>query len=948
MSNPILKELEELYATPDPQVRVFALIRLENYLDDLEYPELDKLLALALRDTDRTVFEQAKRIQALAHAKGISRFGAAAAWPIFRHIDPQAVKPFPRLKDLNIEKLKGAAYDLLTPSVLKLHTEAIKGSDAFQMDRVVETLGRIRLPQSLPVLAHLAKDAFLADRVVGALAAYQSPEADEIIASIAEDSSNPVFLKATEALGKTECGRAMNCLEKAIHDPDPRRRRAAALALGHSQDPKVAELLMAALADGTEDVTLAGVLSLARLRIARAADHLVKLARNSDSVKVRATVAGALARVQAPATFDYLQLLLDDPDPRVKANAVESLSFYKLTSDQALRIFVPGLRSEIPRLRGNSVLGLFKHRYSQAMDSLRQMFKSPDRMMRRAAAYCAGQILNADTAQLVTTLVLTEQTPEVLKAGMNALQRYSRRESVDVFMRMTTHPRVEVRITAMQLLGTIGGPAQVRELNGLFRKETAPKVRAAIVSALGLLAGPTAVTVLGPYLQDPDDRVVANACEALHEANNIEAVGNLKPLIHHRSRRVRANAVTALFSLGDVKVIVELLKMLESKDQKDQASGLWALGAIGEDLRLASLEERLLLCTALNDYYRKVLDSASLSGSRLQVKGLALPAPPAPPAPPEPPPPPEPLPAPPGSTPAPESHPEQAGAPDQISSPPVGVSQIPPEMQLSPLPPGGLVDASVMAWYPGAIPLEETEEQILTWEKFLELMNRDPVLAGEALAHHTREVPADEISLYMYLRALKELESPDLEAAVMAAADRAKSYSALLYFLARELKERGEMDRSLALYLQIFRSQYQELERLARVCQEVDRTESPQILTAALKLLSAFSGLIQGLDAELGNFYLGERFLEDAFHYLYRVRITDPADTQVTLKLAYVCRKRRFYRAGRALCKAVLTSTADDDPDYQRALRILHDIKNKEERERQREEDPAPDERFML
>src|SRR5690606_28654625 len=61
-------------------------------------------------------------------------------------------------------------------------------------------------------------------------------------------------------------------------------------------------------------------------------------------------------------------------------------------------------------------------------------------------------------------------------------------------------------------------------------------------------------------------------------------------------------------------------------------------GAMGEDVRLGSLEERSMLCSALSDYHRKVLDSSVASGARLLANVQQLKPPREPEKPAEPPP----------------------------------------------------------------------------------------------------------------------------------------------------------------------------------------------------------------------------------------------------------------------------------------------------------------------
>lgn len=896
--HPVLKEIDNLLQNPDPQVRVHGLIQMENHLDELSFDEVDRVLTRALRESDRIVIEQARRIQALLKSRGITRSGAEGQWPIWRDVDPATLGKFPRLKVLALEKIRASAYDIFTPVVLKLHSEAVQGT-GLPMERVIETLSRLQLPQSLPVLLHLAKDAFLADRVVVALSAYKSAEAEEVLLELAQDPASPVMLKAIEAIGRSDSAKVLSFLEHCLQGPDSRKRKAAAWALGHSRDPKAAEWLLGTIADTAEDVMLTGVAALAKVRATRAADALIKLARGSDQAKLRASVGAALGRIQTPAAQEYLYLLLEDADPRVKANAMESLAFYQLTPEAATRVFVPSLRSDVPRLRGNAVCGLFRYRPSQAIDSLAQMLTHPDRMMRRAGAWCASQIQTPDTGKWVTNMVLTEQNPEVLKSGMTALQRFTRREAVDVVVRMTTHPRVEVRILAMQILGTIGSAPQVATLTTLYKRETHPKVRAAIVTALAQLGGQNALSTLRPYLQDQDERVVANAIQGLHDANNIEAVTYLKPLVTHRNRRIRANTVVNLFGLGDLKMLSEVARMVESRDTKDQASGLWALGAMGEDVRLGSLDERSMLCSALLDHHRKVVDQSSATGARLLANVAHL-------------------------KPAPVAAPEPIAPPEPPSEPrqPQDGSALMRRL---------VDDASTDDLAPN---LEEvlldSEERLLAWEKYIELISRDATLAVEALAGHVIAHPEDEVGLLLHVRALKEMGSEDLLEVVNAVAPRAKHSLALLYELARILRELGEAEASWRMYLQIFRAQYAALDRMAGAAQALD-ADSSGVAMAILKQLSSYTGLVADLELDLGNFYLGEMMLDSAFHYLYRAHVADPADSAITLKVAYICRKKSYFKLGRVLCRSILSGVAEDHPDHQRAGRILNDLKNKEE-----------------
>jgi HEAT repeat protein len=115
-------------------------------------------------------------------------------------------------------------------------------------------------------------------------------------------------------------------------------------------------------------------------------------------------------------------------------------------------------------------------------------------------------------------------------------------------------------------------------------------VRAAAISALTDLPGPTTTRILRAALNDPDDRVQANAIEALDRLNIQTCMESIRPKLGSDSSRVRANAVRALLRAEVREAGGVLLDMLEDPSQAQRISALWVI----ERLRLRSVLHRVM------------------------------------------------------------------------------------------------------------------------------------------------------------------------------------------------------------------------------------------------------------------------------------------------------------------------------------------------------------------
>lgn len=180
-----------------------------------------------------------------------------------------------------------------------------------------------------PVDAATLTDAVLSEsepNVAGALVWALARDSDQAVPLLARALRSPHAdrrTRAAKALDKIGTPRSRATLAEAVDSPDPFVRRRAAFARGRIGDGSVAELLIASIVDGHDDI--------------EASEILGDLAQDPDcstsivgSISAALTVAApdgrrrlteALAEIPRPQTHDVLKHLAQDPDPAVAATA---------------------------------------------------------------------------------------------------------------------------------------------------------------------------------------------------------------------------------------------------------------------------------------------------------------------------------------------------------------------------------------------------------------------------------------------------------------------------------------------------------------------------------------------------------------------------------------------------------------------------------------------------
>jgi len=299
-----------------------------------------------------------------------------------------------------------------------------------------------------------------------AFAAAKPPEVAGGLASRRQQFADPedgiLFLTALALLRETrDSGKARRltaallsrgllgpvCRELARADPGA---ASGALLLAEKVDPELGRLIFSE-ASGPPRVS-----TLHLEAIVEAARLVAEAARRAGAwepdARLRAKLALVWGRLEGLARLG--DKYFEDPDPRVRADAVESL--WGRDDEQALAHYRRGLQDGAPRVAANACVGLYLAGETEALRELHSLAQHPEAPFRAAAAWAMGRTGDPRFLPLLAEMRRSSPAPViVLKNVVQARERILASERL---------PRTEVAVT-------ITGMPESGELSLLVRAE---------------------------------------------------------------------------------------------------------------------------------------------------------------------------------------------------------------------------------------------------------------------------------------------------------------------------------------------------------------------------------------------------------------------------------------------------------------------------------------------
>ncbi len=357
---------------------------------------------------------------------------------------------------------------------------------------------------------------------------------------------------------------AAMALMQAVKDPEPRVRRAAALAMGEIRPPApdTAQALAVALGDPDREVRAASLTAIGQLG-PRAAESVpaVRGLLEDRSAEVRTLAIDVLARSSPrdERLLGDLAPMLDDPDARVQRRAIEALGSLGPPGRKVLPAVIKKLGSTSPEVRLSAVefVGSHGQAAAEAIPALAALLDDPKPRIRMVAAQTLGSLgraaqpafprlvpllvadqpdireaavaamgsleLEAEVIRPHIAKALRDDKPEVRRAASRAVQRLGPQGAILIPDIIMLADRKENLRSAERLLRRFerSGP-DARSLPELVKllEHKQPSVRLLAIKFLGL-AGRSAIDAI-PTLErmreDPDAEVrkqAQAACERI-------------------------------------------------------------------------------------------------------------------------------------------------------------------------------------------------------------------------------------------------------------------------------------------------------------------------------------------------------------------------------------------------------------------------------------------------
>lgn len=497
----------------------------------------------------------------------------------------------------------------------------------------------------IPVLAELlnSSDPTVREGAVARLGAYHSPHTMGILLSAVRDPDPLVRTRAIQALSEQRDMRVLKVLEGGVKDEDPgvrleSTRCLAAYYLGDAQvghnvklslpptpdfplfSPAVREPLVAALADTELRVRETAMNTLTAHNAPLLPTNLLFSVLKDRESDLRCRALGQLGRYSQLTPLDPVRACLKDPDPRVRAHAIQVLgrhrdpeSFAAIASaasrgheearsatevlggfgEKAIPALAKALRHYDEQVREKASRALVEMKRPDADEALRAAAADHDGKTRRAATQGLQRLApTSHTPEALADLVLKTQEGRTAGAMRSELVHMGAK-AIPFLMPALKGSNTATRLAAAAILCEIGGPEVVPPLAGLMTEnETAlricaienltgtrltnevspvirkaltdpePEVREVAATALGQLQDKNSVRELAATIRDPNWHVRMAAAEALGRIRAEPGADALRLALADAQWPVRRAAAAGLGQMRDSKSVPTLTNML--------------------------------------------------------------------------------------------------------------------------------------------------------------------------------------------------------------------------------------------------------------------------------------------------------------------------------------------------------------------------------------------------
>lgn len=384
--------------------------------------------------------------------------------------------------------------------------------------------------------------------------------------TVAQDTQESVKLRLVQALS-----------DVLIDDGDAATRRAAAHALGETEDPRAVEALSRALAnDPDASVRLMAAWALGEIESAAGIPALGRAAQRDASADVRRMAVWALGEIEHPDAIPVLSEIATSADsPELRHRAVWGLG--EIEHADAVPALSRIATSNAPvQTRRLAAWGLGEIEDRSAIPALGRLVRDSDHDVRATAIWALGEIEHPDAVEHLAAAT-TDADPSIRRRALHALGEIESERGVPAVARALSDGDPAIRALAIWALGEIESPQGVSHLTPLLRSGDAAQ-RRRVAWALGEIESELAVDALAPLVRDADVSVRRAVVWALCQIESPRSVPALGQALDDEDPAVRFLALQGLSHIETEASVEQILRVLETGDSELRRAATTALG----------------------------------------------------------------------------------------------------------------------------------------------------------------------------------------------------------------------------------------------------------------------------------------------------------------------------------------------------------------------------------
>jgi len=265
--------------------------------------------------------------------------------------------------------------------------------------------------------------------------------------------------------------------------------------------------------------------------------------------------------------------------------------------------------------RREAVLALGQTEDPQAGSKLLEALSDKDPMTRSLAAQRLGALKIASSRSALARVLATDSQEQVRQAAAFSLRQIEDPGATDALGKALKDSSPNVRILALTGLGHYKDASKGRLVEAMCQDKSV-EVRRTAVFVLGRLEDRASVPTLEQLLKtDPDGAVRAGAAQALGDLRATESKEALRSLLKDPAKVVQASAARSLMMLGDGSAF-EAARALDN--DPDQTVRIVAIDALGWSKDPAAEAELQALLTQASQNSRPAIEGALMRTKQLR------------------------------------------------------------------------------------------------------------------------------------------------------------------------------------------------------------------------------------------------------------------------------------------------------------------------------------------